>query len=117
MGVWHVYKHACTVLYKMAAPYFIAPLHHHLWPDKKFVDAPKFRRMTHMLSIIRLSYANWKPNIQAAMMKDLPIVEKHHLRNLSDLLEFFIPMVHTPSLFCNCRTCLYLVCEKNSSNV
>ena len=116
MGVWH-YKQACIVVYRMASQYFIAPLHHHLFPDKKFADKPKFRRMTHVLSIIRLSYANWKPDLVTALLRDTPMVEKQHLKNLSDLLEFFIPMVNLATLWSQSHFESVLICQICSSNV
>lgn len=93
LGLWHVYKQASIQVFKLAAADFLAPLWHVMFPDKKFYLDQRFRRVTNMLSLVRLSYPKWRDALHAALQRDLPAAEKAHLENLFALVEYFIPLV------------------------
>ena len=91
---WHVYKQASIWTFKLASRYFLAPLFHELYPNKGFYDHPKLKEITHMLSLVRLTYPLWQGELKAAReIPELPTKDKLHLMNLYQLAEFVIPKV------------------------
>jgi hypothetical protein len=80
---------------------FIGPLFHSLFPDRSFdVKKMSVPSATAILSYIRLSYPNVKPDLDAAIAMGNRVHPSYMilLMNLRDLFEYFIPTV----LFCVC---------------
>ena len=94
LGTWHLYKQASIWTFKLASKYFLAPLFHELYPNKRFYDHPKLKEITHMLSLVRLTYPLWQGELKAAReIPELPTKDQLHLMNLYQLAEFVIPKV------------------------
>ena len=97
----------------MAARHFLARLWHVFFPNKKFYMDQKFRRVTYMLSLVRLSYPKWRDALQAARQRDLPPGDKAHLANLFALVEYFIPLVSYYHQIWFVRCLIVTICSKN----
>ena len=75
---------------------FIGPLFHNLFPDRSFdVKKMSVPSATAILSYIRLSYPNVKPELDAAIALGNRVLPAYMilLVNLRDLFEYFIPTV------------------------
>jgi hypothetical protein len=75
---------------------FIGPLFHNLFPDRSFdVKKMSVPAATAILSYIRLSYPNVKPDLDAAITLGNRVHPSYMilLMNLRDLFEYFIPTV------------------------
>lgn len=95
---WHNYKWAVHRVMDVFGKDFIGPFFHHLFPDVNYST----EKMTHTartiyLQYILLAYPSFKDRLNVALLRtDLtsPIVSL--LTNLSDLCEYFLPVVqHT----------------------
>lgn len=78
----------------MASATIMAPLFHELFPDRQFMEKPKLRQITQLLSVIRLAYPSFRKDLQ-----DATAASEHdhhrltHLQNVIYLCEYFIPVV------------------------
>lgn len=106
MGVslawWHSYKWATAKIINVFARDFIAPFYHYLFPTNEFRnDKMSHSHATTLLSYIRLAYPLFKDQLQAQVIKKdtLNVKQATLLQNLSDLCEYFIPVVIMLSLF------------------
>ena len=95
LGTWHPYKQANCVLWSHWGPTIFGPLFHELIPNSNFNKKAKLS--TKFLNIARLSYPAWKSELLAARVnieaKNVDAVAKSHLRDLTMLMEYFIPVV------------------------
>ena len=102
---WHSYKWATKELIRVFTSDFIAPLFHHLWPQREF-NAKKISHPanTTYLTYIRLAYPRFRNDLEAAVAQPGQNArQKALLTNLTDLCQFFIPVVRH-----NIYTSLYL---------
>ena len=93
---WHNYKWATYRIMTVFAVDFIGPLFHTLFPDRQFsVKMMSVPSVTAILSYIRLSYPNVKPELDAAILRGSSVhpAQMILLLNLRDLFEYFIPTV------------------------
>ena len=92
---WHSYKWATKEIVKVFSSDFIAPWFHHLWPDREFSGA----KISHpanstYLSYIRLAYPEFRVQLEEALARPaLTDRQRTLLTNLTDLCQFFIPVV------------------------
>lgn len=94
LGSWHIYKMATTCVWRLAGPDFIGPLFHQMFPTSKYPTNPRLVLATRILSLIRLAYPSFKPEVESALGREAKSrFEKAHLANLRDLCEWFIPKV------------------------
>lgn len=101
LGSWHVYKMATTCIWRLAGPDFLGPLFHQMFPNSKYPSNPRLILASRILSMVRLAYPSFKPELKAAMEREGKTrFEKAHLRNLHDLCEWFIPKVCPLFSFC-----------------
>jgi hypothetical protein len=73
----------------------IGPMFHHLFPNKEFsVAKMKLPALTTYLTFIRLAYPAFKEQLHTATGRaDLTVRQQTVLQNMTDLVEFFIPVV------------------------
>ena len=92
---WHSYKWATKKILQVFGKDLIAPMFHHLFPDREYApDKMKLPAMTTYLSYIRLAYPSFRDELGISLSRrDLTARQSHVLQNLSDLCEFFIPAV------------------------
>lgn len=92
---WHSYKWATKKIMQVFGKDIIAPMFHHLFPDREYApDKMKLPAMTTYLSYIRLAYPSFRDELAISLSRrDLTARQSHVLQNLSDLCEFFIPAV------------------------
>ncbi len=93
---WHNYKWATYRIMSVFGVDFIGPLFHNLFPDRSFdVKKMSVPSATAILSYIRLSYPNVKPELDAAIALGNRVhpADMILLVNLRDLFEYFIPTV------------------------
>ena len=94
LGNWHVLKMVKTCIWRLAGASFLAPFFHSLFPRSYFPSNPRFIFVTRMLSLIRLSYPQWKAELDEAITVLLPRTPaRKHAENLRYLVEFLIPTV------------------------
>jgi hypothetical protein len=99
LGTWHIYKMASTCVWRMAGADFLAPLFHQFFPSTSYPWTPRLVLSTRILSLIRLSYPNFRQQLDDALKKEaLTDIQSIHLRNLRSLCEWFIPKVSLNSL-------------------
>ena len=96
---WHSYKWATTKIMQVFGKDIIAPMFHHLFPNKEYAVAKmKLPAMATYLTFIRLAYPSFKQQLDtAAARADLTARQQAVLGNMTDLVEFFIPVV----MFCS----------------
>lgn len=97
LGTWHPYKQANCVLWSHWGPTIFGPLFHELIPNANFNKKAKLSTIVKFLNIVRLSYPSWKADLKSAlkkaMAKNVDVVAISHFRDLTKLMEFFIPAV------------------------
>lgn len=73
----------------------IAPMFHHMFPEREYAVAKmKLPSMSTYLTLIRLAYPSFKKQLRIATAReDLTARQQAVLRNITDLVEFFIPVV------------------------
>jgi len=110
MGHWHLLKQASLQIWRMGAAYFFGPFWHECYPSSKFYDKPSLKTINRILSLFRLAYPEIKPDLTRALGRsDLSQINRRHLTNLKQLLEWFIPKV---LLVLDCLP-IYLPCAVN----
>ena len=97
LGTWHPYKQANGVLWSHWGPTVFGPLFNELIPDANFNKKAKLSTIVKFLNTVRLSYPHWKSDLNSAL-KDVQSVNVDavaisHYRDLTKLMEFFIPVV------------------------
>ena len=95
MGVWHPYKEANLKIWQTFGQHFLAPLFHALFPGGRFYKNAKLAQVLNVLTIVRLSWSSWRPDLEA-LLKDKRLVSHpihKHAQNLKDLCDYFIPQV------------------------
>jgi hypothetical protein len=99
MGVslawWHSYKWCSKRIIQVFASDFFGPMFHHLFPHTDFhPDKMSHTAITTYLSYVRLAYPAFKNRLVGAMSRS-GLTERQAclLQNLSDLCEYFIPVV------------------------
>jgi hypothetical protein len=92
---WHSYKMACNLVWRKFSNTFIAGSWHTLYPNDTFTTKPHYlTSIVSHLSLIRLSYPNFKHALDQALGSDnLTGTSLVYLTNLRSLCEFFIPVV------------------------
>ena len=70
LGSWHIYKMATTCVWRLAAPDFLGPLFHLMFPNSKFLNNPRLVLASRILSLMRLAYPSFKPNLEAALARE-----------------------------------------------
>ena len=92
---WHSYKWAVKRIVRVFSSDFIAPLFHHMFPDKQFhVEKISLPTMATYCTWIRLAYKDFREDLDMAMARDnLTTRQRILLTNLSDLCNVFIPVV------------------------
>jgi hypothetical protein len=92
---WHSYKWATTKIMQVFGKDIIGPMFHHLFPNKEFsVAKMKLPALTTYLTFIRLAYPAFKEQLHTATGRaDLTVRQQTVLQNMTDLVEFFIPVV------------------------
>ena len=97
LGTWHPYKQANCVLWAHWGPRIFGPLFNELIPNANFNKKAKLSTVVKFLNITRLSYRSWKSDLDSARQqveeKNMDLVAKSHLRDLTKLMQFFIPVV------------------------
>jgi hypothetical protein len=99
MGVslawWHSYKWATKKIMQVFGKDIIAPMFHHLFPDREYApEKMKLPAHQNYLTFIRLAYPSFRVQLNNSLSRrDLTTRQRHVLQNLSDLCEFFIPAV------------------------
>ena len=92
LGLWHSYKQANLQLWRLAAPCFIAPFWHACMPGAKFYIKPRLKIITTFFNLFRLAYPAVKDQLAAALVAEgVQPHQRQHLRNLYDMLEWWIP--------------------------
>ena len=96
--MWHVYKHAATAVFRLAANAFMAPLFHLMFPGSPFYWTPKLRLVTFFFHVTRLAYPSVRDDLTEALKK-LPAQSNEgiYARNLYFLFEYLIPTVRPSS--------------------
>lgn len=92
---WHTYKWCSKRIVQVFDADFFGPLFHHLFPRREFCsDKLKLPAVTTYLSYVRLAYPLFKEKLTTALGKPY-LTERQRclLQNLSDLCEYFIPVV------------------------
>jgi hypothetical protein len=95
LALWHNYKWATLKIIEVFGSDFIAPLFHHVFPDRN-IDIKKMSlsTATTLLSYIRLAYPSIKQSLSEAMGNDQMTRRSFvMLQNMWHLFEFFIPVV------------------------
>lgn len=95
MAWWHSYKWATKRVMEVFGKDFIGPMFHHMFSDKEYnVNKMSHTARVTYLSYIRLAYPLFKEALEEALLKrNLTTRQKTVLQNLSDLCEYFIPVV------------------------
>ena len=97
LGTWHPYKQANCVLWSHWGPTIFGPLFNELIPNANFNKKAKLSTVVKFLNMVRLSYPSWKSELQSALRdaeaKNVDTVAISHMRDLTKLMEFFIPVV------------------------
>lgn len=93
---WHNYKWATKQIFRVFSSDIMAPLFHHLFPDRKLhVDELSLPSMVTYFNYIRLAYPAFMSNLlNAISVQDLTPRQRTILINIRDLCEFFIPVVY-----------------------
>jgi hypothetical protein len=93
---WHNYKWATKMIARIFSSDFFVPLYHHLFPDRQCViNNISHTSLVTMCTYIRLAYPSFRLQLQQAMNGILNTRQKILLTNMTDLCEFFIPVVYT----------------------
>ena len=92
---WHSYKWATTKVMQVFGKDIIAPMFHHMFPEREYsVAKMKLPAMATYLSLIRLAYPSFQLQLRNARAReDLTARQQVVLGNITDLIEFFIPVV------------------------
>jgi hypothetical protein len=92
---WHNYKWATKQVVRVFGSDIFVPLHHHLFPDRTYsIDKVTLTSQATYLSYIRLAYPLFRQALSNALSTPgLLTNQRAILTNLSDLCEFFIPVV------------------------
>jgi len=94
LGLWHPYKVACEVLYRMYARSVFAPLIHAIDAMSCIYRKPKLMRIATLMTQVRLAYPAFRDVLLDALNRsDVAGPDRVHLRNIRDLFEYFIPSV------------------------
>jgi hypothetical protein len=103
MGVslawWHSYKWCTKLIFQVFASDFIGPFFHHLFPNTDFnPDRMSHTGITTYLTYIRLAYPGFQTKLRQAMARPGNNSRQQCLlQNLTDLCQYFIPVVHSSS--------------------
>jgi hypothetical protein len=99
---WHSYKWVSKQLFKVFSSDFIAPYYHHLFPTQAFhVDKLSLSGVSTYTTYMRLAYPGFRSMLSEALKTtNLSFRQKTLLRNLQDMFECYIPVVHNINL-CN----------------
>ena len=95
LGLWHTYKHVSLLIWRKFGPTILAGLWHFMFPDGSWFSKPKLQTVTKIFTLIRLAYPLFKKNLEDALAKahELKVQSRTCLKNLQDLVEYFIPAV------------------------
>ena len=101
LGTWHVFKHASMIIWRTAAPFFIAPMCQFLNPAAHFYcNGAKLSMVSYHLSLVRLSFPTWGAELKGLIKNTCwrrtnPLIVPHAI-NLYRLAKFFITAVTLP---------------------
>jgi hypothetical protein len=92
---WHNYKWATKKILQVFACDFFGPLFHHIFPSRKFTPGKSsLSSNATILTYVRLAYPMFRNQLANAIaMPTLNVRQKTLLQNLTDLCDFFIPVV------------------------
>jgi hypothetical protein len=97
LGIWHPYKKACEVIWRRWVQRYFGRLFHEIIPASNVYGNPRLRNMVTFMSYCRLAYPQFKAQLKEAIIKAKTNKQhtdiKWHLRDLRNLMEFFIPVV------------------------
>ena len=108
LGTWHPYKQANSVLWSHWGPRVFGPLFNELIPNANFNRKAKLSTIVKFLNIVRISYRFWQGDLKTALKqaqsKNVDLVAISHFRDLTKLMQFFIPAVlsHVPLFILEC---------------
>ena len=101
LGTWHPYKQANSVLWSHWGPRIFGPLFNELIPNANFNRKAKLSTIVKFLNIVRISYRSWKGDLNTALRQaqsnNVDLVAISHFRDLTKLMQFFIPAVSSSS--------------------
>ena len=91
---WHNYKWATKMICKIFSSDFFVPLYHHLFPDRQCNIAMwSHTGIVTFCNYIRLAYPAFREQLRQSLTGQLSTRQRVLLTNLTDLCEFFIPVV------------------------
>ena len=97
LGTWHCYKQATSVVWGHWGARVFAPLYHELIDGAYFYRKARLATVARFLTYVRLAYPSFRKTLKAARSRaeeeDMDNVAKSHFRDLTKLLEYFIPVV------------------------
>ena len=91
---WHNYKWATKMICKVFSSDFFVPLYHHLFPDRQCnIAMLSHTSIVTFCNYIRLAYPTFREQLRQSLTGQLSTRQRVLLTNLTDLCEFFIPVV------------------------
>lgn len=85
---------AAEILWREFGGFMLAPAWHAIMPACRFTRKPRLVTMVIFFNYIRASYRQWRERLRRALTyKNLSIDQTNALKNLRDLVAYYIPVV------------------------
>ena len=110
MEFFHPYKKMLEDVWRKPELFyaFFAPLAHSLNPNSPVKTKPKLKFIESYFTMLRLLWPQYRLQFRA-LLPTLRGKLKTHLQNILLIIEFFIPIVSSRSLFVLSSTCFFFV--------
>jgi hypothetical protein len=102
LGYWHVAMMASELLWKKCGGHFLAPAWHAMMPTACYTRKPRLLTMTIFFNYMRISFPVWKADLAAALQTVKDVSKLNALKNLRDIMCYYIPAIQD-----------YLLCLKD----